>query len=163
MPNWWDTISMPVVGFLRRTDWTGKTVIQFVTSGGSRFGRTSERLREPCPGADIASGLAVQGHEVERSRETTVGWAMDEVRRVGPFRNGMPAVRFHDDGISRFLSFQHARRDPCEDASSRCDYSAVETHTGDVWAPRIASEPMTLTRLCSEILPFDRRKSFQLM
>ncbi len=49
MPNWWDTVPMPVAWFLRCCDWEGKGVIPFVTSGGSGFGRIPERLRGSAP------------------------------------------------------------------------------------------------------------------
>lgn len=34
-PNWWNTMPMPVIGFLERTNWQGKKIIPFVTSGGA--------------------------------------------------------------------------------------------------------------------------------
>ncbi|MBQ7992328.1 MAG: NAD(P)H-dependent oxidoreductase [Solobacterium sp.] len=36
-PNWWATMPMPVFTFLDHFDWTGKTIVPLVTSGGSGF------------------------------------------------------------------------------------------------------------------------------
>lgn len=80
MPNWWNTVPMPVVGFLERCDWSGKTLIPFVTSNGSGFGAIPRRLRELCPGADIRPGRAFLGHEVESSEDAIRSWAAGELR-----------------------------------------------------------------------------------
>lgn len=74
-PNWWNTLPMPVAGFLEHTNWRGKTIIPFVTSGGSGFGKSLEDLKRLCPGAKIAKGGAFLGHEVEASQAQIAAWA----------------------------------------------------------------------------------------
>lgn len=37
-PNWWSTIAPPVATFLERHDFSGKTIVPFMTHGGGRFG-----------------------------------------------------------------------------------------------------------------------------
>ena len=75
-PNWWDTLPMPVVGFLEHYDWSGKRIIPFVTSGGSGFGRSIADLQKICAGAIIEKGGgAFLGHEVETSEAGISAWA----------------------------------------------------------------------------------------
>lgn len=80
-PNWWNTMPMPVVGFLEHYNWDGKTIIPFVTSGGSGFGRSLEDLRKLCPGAKIAEGGAFLGHEVETSEKKISDWAEQAINQ----------------------------------------------------------------------------------
>ena len=76
-PNWWDTLPMPVVGFMEHYDWTGKRIIPFVTSGGNGFGKSLEDLKKICTGAIVEeNGGNFLGHLVETSGETISAWAM---------------------------------------------------------------------------------------
>ena len=59
-PNWWNTLPMPVLGFIERYDWTGKRVLVFATSGGSDIGKTMIKLAPYLQGADIAGGKVVK-------------------------------------------------------------------------------------------------------
>lgn len=75
-PNWWNTLPMPVVGFLEHYDWHGKRIIPFVTSGGSGFGKSIEDMKMLCAGAEISeNGGAFLGHQVEISQEEISEWA----------------------------------------------------------------------------------------
>ena len=75
-PNWWDTLPMPVAGFLEHYDWSGKRIIPFVTSGGGGFGKSIEDLKKICVGAIVEeNGGAFLGHEVETSEEKISVWA----------------------------------------------------------------------------------------
>ena len=93
-PNWWGDLPMAVYSFLDEVDLTGKTIVPFVTSGGSGLsGKTvipfcthegselsgTERLLEQaCKGATIAKGLAVQGTTAQNSqaqaKKTVQSW-----------------------------------------------------------------------------------------
>lgn len=82
-PNWWNTMPMPVFTFLASQDWNGKTVIPFVTSGGSGFGNSLSDLAAECPGADIREGKAFLGHLVESSGDEIRAWAEEALRETG--------------------------------------------------------------------------------
>ena len=74
--NWWNTLPMPVVGFLEHYDWSRKRIIPFVTSGGGGFGTSIKDLKKICTGADVEeNGGAFLGHEVEISEEAISVWA----------------------------------------------------------------------------------------
>ena len=74
-PNWWNTMPMPVIGFLEHYNWQGKKIIPFVTSGGSSFGKSIEDLKKLCPDAEISEGGAFLGHQVESSEAQIAAWA----------------------------------------------------------------------------------------
>ena len=74
-PNWWNTLPMPVVGFLEKYDWNGKKIIPFVTSGGGGFGRSLEDLKKYAPGAVIGEGGQFPGHQVEGMEAEIAEWA----------------------------------------------------------------------------------------
>lgn len=62
-PNWWGEAPMCVYTFIEGHDWTGKTVIPFITHEGSGMGGTDRKIQAACRGAEVAvgKGLAVQG------------------------------------------------------------------------------------------------------
>ena len=75
-PNWWNTMPMPVFGFLEHCNWNGKRIIPFVTSGGGGFGKSIEDMKKICVGAEISeNGGEFLGHEVETSEEKIADWA----------------------------------------------------------------------------------------
>lgn len=75
-PNWWNTMPMPVFGFLEHYDWNGKRIIPFVTSGGGGFGKSIEDMKKICVGAEISENSgAFLGHEVETSEDEIATWA----------------------------------------------------------------------------------------
>ena len=66
-PIWWYVAPMIVNTFLESYDMHGKKIVLFATSGGSRFGKTLERLEDSAPGAaEIMEGVMLNG---EKSKE----------------------------------------------------------------------------------------------
>lgn len=51
-PTWWYTMSPAVLSFLKNNDFTGKTVIPFMTNAGWP-GTVIEDMKKACPGAVI--------------------------------------------------------------------------------------------------------------
>ncbi len=60
-PCWWGTIASPVSSFLSAYDFSGKTVIPFMTHGGSGLGHGVEDIRKLIPSAEVADGRAFLG------------------------------------------------------------------------------------------------------
>ena len=78
-PNWWGDLPMCVYTFLEQCgDLSGKKIIPFCTHEGSGLGMTEAKLKKAVPGANVASGLAVQGivaqQDEKRTRKLIEGW-----------------------------------------------------------------------------------------
>ena len=69
-PNWWGEVPMCVYTFIEKHDWTGKTVIPFITHEGSGMSSTDRNIATACEGATVAvgMGLAVQGKTAQTNQ-----------------------------------------------------------------------------------------------
>ena len=74
-PNWCGTAPMCVFTFLEHYDLTGKKIVPLCTNEGSGLANAPEYLAKSCPGAVIAEGLAVRGHQVKDSETIIADWA----------------------------------------------------------------------------------------
>lgn len=73
-PNWWGDMPMAVYSFLDKYDLSGKTVIPFVTSGGSGFSDTVSSIKEEEPDADVQEGLELSDSETADSEDEVKSW-----------------------------------------------------------------------------------------
>ncbi|WP_314723508.1 flavodoxin [Enterocloster bolteae] len=74
-PNWWYDMPMPLYSFLEEYDFSGKTVIPFVTSASSGFSGTIGTLQEMLPGAVIVeNGLHVPMRDVSGADDEVADW-----------------------------------------------------------------------------------------
>lgn len=55
-PIWWYEAPRIIQTFLESSDFSGKTVIPFATSGGSGLGKTVSILQKSCPAAHVLPG-----------------------------------------------------------------------------------------------------------
>lgn len=55
-PIWWYVAPTIINTFLESYDFSGKKIVLFATSGGSRFGRTKAELQDSAKGATIVEG-----------------------------------------------------------------------------------------------------------
>ena len=62
-PIWWYTAPTIINTFLESYDFSGKTVILFATSGGSRFGSAVRDLTVSAPKATIQEGKILNGRQ----------------------------------------------------------------------------------------------------
>ena len=71
-PNWWGDVPMCVYTFIEKHDWTGKTVIPFITHEGSGMSGTDRNIARACEGATVVvgKGLAVQGRVAQTNRSS---------------------------------------------------------------------------------------------
>lgn len=75
-PNWWYDIPMSIYTFLESYDFTAKTIMPFVTHGGSRASSTMETIRELAPGAMLhEEPLILSRNDVAGSEEIVRHWA----------------------------------------------------------------------------------------
>lgn len=73
-PNWWGDMPMTVYSFLDEYNLSGKTVIPFVTSGGSGFSDTVSAIKEEEPDADVQEGLELSDSETADSEDEVKSW-----------------------------------------------------------------------------------------
>lgn len=60
-PNWFKTLAPPVMSFLKRHNFAGKTVIPFCTNGGGGFGQIENDIAKECPKSILLPGIATNG------------------------------------------------------------------------------------------------------
>ena len=74
-PNWNADLPMPLYTFLEQTDLSGKTIIPFVTHGGSGFSRTVQTIRELQPDAAVVEdGLSLSRNSVPNAAAQVEAW-----------------------------------------------------------------------------------------
>ena len=73
-PNWFNTIVPPVMTFLSGRDFSGKTIVPFMTHGGGGLGKSQQDLRRLAPGATLLEGRAFRGDAVEDAGEDVRAW-----------------------------------------------------------------------------------------
>ena len=77
-PNWYGGLPRIMYSFFQQNDLSGKTVVPFVTSGGSGFSNTIATIAELAPGADvIEDGLSVNRTEAEGCAPDVEAWLSD--------------------------------------------------------------------------------------
>ena len=77
-PNWWGDMPMAVYSFLEEYDFGAKTIIPFITHGGSGASRTVDTISELQPGAlMMGNELVLSRNDVAESEETVVEWAKE--------------------------------------------------------------------------------------
>jgi len=74
-PIWWYVAPTIINTFLESYDFSGKKIILFATSGGSKFGKTVEELKVSVPAScDIIEGKLLNGkHTIPTIRAWTEG------------------------------------------------------------------------------------------
>ncbi len=68
-PIWWGDAPMPVYTFIERHDWSGKTVIPFVTHEGSGVAGSDWLIGAACKGATIGKPFEIYGHVAQQQRD----------------------------------------------------------------------------------------------
>lgn len=73
-PNWWGDMPMAVYTFLDEVDLSGKTVIPFVTSGGSGFSNIISTIQQMEPQATVQEGLSISGSSATGAQQQVESW-----------------------------------------------------------------------------------------
>ena len=84
-PTWWYTMAPAVLTFLEGKDFTGKTVIPFMTNGGWP-GHVLRDMKKACGGAQFACEMEVKfdsqgGDHLETSQTELDAW-MERVKKI---------------------------------------------------------------------------------
>ena len=61
------------------TDWTGKKIVPLCTNEGSGLANSEKDIAASCPGAVMAPGLSVKGHQCKDSEEMLAAWAKENL------------------------------------------------------------------------------------
>ncbi len=77
-PTWWYTMAPAVASFLSLQNWSGKTVVPFMTNGGWP-GHTIKDMKAMCKGADIKCEKEIQfdstgGDRLETAESEIMDW-----------------------------------------------------------------------------------------
>lgn len=78
-PNWWSTMAPPVRSFLAGYDFSGKTVIPFVTHGGGGMARCERDMRKVCPKATFGRCGAFSGGSIRNAADALDKWVNEVV------------------------------------------------------------------------------------
>lgn len=74
-PNWWYTLPMPVLTFVEEYDWSGKTVVPFVTHGTGGLSGTIRDLTAALPeDVTILEPIGVYRPDVDDSQPAVQAW-----------------------------------------------------------------------------------------
>lgn len=74
-PNWWYTLPVPVLTFVEEYDWSGKTVVPFVTHGTGGLSSTIRDLTAALPeDVTILEPIGVYRPEVDASQSAVQEW-----------------------------------------------------------------------------------------
>lgn len=77
-PNWNADLPMPLYTFLESYDFNGKTIIPFVTHGGSGFSRTISTISSLQPNAAVVEdGLSISRGSVANAAQEAMDWASE--------------------------------------------------------------------------------------
>lgn len=81
-PNWWSDMPMVLYTFIEAHNWTGKTVIPFVTHEGSGLSSIPSKIKT-ATNAEMLDGLAVYGHVAQNDREQAKEEVTNWLKKLG--------------------------------------------------------------------------------
>lgn len=73
-PNWWGDMPMILYSFLDDYDLSGKTIVPFVTSGGSGFSNTISTIETMEPDANVLEGLSLGSSQAANPGSAVTDW-----------------------------------------------------------------------------------------
>ncbi len=76
-PIWWGDMPMIVYSFLDDYDLSGKTIVPFITSGGSGFSDTMSAIESMEPEAEVLKGLSLGSSQASDPESAVTEWLSD--------------------------------------------------------------------------------------
>lgn len=73
-PNWWYDMPMVIYSFFDAYDFKGKTIIPFVTHGGSRFSQSVQTIKELEKEARVIEGPSVSARNLPSAESSVIAW-----------------------------------------------------------------------------------------
>lgn len=68
-PNWWNTHPTIINTFIEANNLTGKTIVPFMTSGGSNIINSEKELKEQYPSLNFGKGMLMNGKSDSEIKE----------------------------------------------------------------------------------------------
>ena len=81
-PNWWSDMPMALYTFIEAHNWTGKTVVPFVTHEGSGLSSIPNKIKTATQ-AEMLDGLAVYGHVAQNDRKQAKEEVTNWLKKLG--------------------------------------------------------------------------------
>ena len=76
-PLWWNTLPMPMEGFLKQYDWKGKTLIPIVTHGGGGIGESLNAIQNVTQTNTADSYLDIYSSDIPAARQKITDFLND--------------------------------------------------------------------------------------
>ncbi len=76
-PNWYNTIAPPVASFISEYDFSGKTIVPFLTHGGGGEANCITDIKEMISNATFLEGIAIYEGQVNTADQKLVDWLKD--------------------------------------------------------------------------------------
>ena len=76
-PLWWNTLPMPVEGFLKQYDWTGKILVPIVTHGGGGTGESLEAVQKATQAKIPENYLDIYSSDIPAARQKITDYLND--------------------------------------------------------------------------------------
>ena len=77
-PNWWYDMPMVIYTLMRQYDFSGKTIVPFVTHGGSGFDDSVKTIEKLEPKAKVNPMPAISNKRAATSKEAVINWLKKE-------------------------------------------------------------------------------------
>lgn len=78
-PNWCSTLAPPVLSFLSAYDFSGKTIVLFVTHGGGGMANCEIDFSKNCPKANILKGKEFSGSSIKKAQTELKKFVSDRI------------------------------------------------------------------------------------
>ena len=82
-PIWWGDLPMAVYTFLEGYNFSGKTIIPFVTHGGSGLSGVDRKISATCSNSKVLSGFAISGSVAQNNRAKTNTEVGNWLKKIG--------------------------------------------------------------------------------
>lgn len=74
IPNWWSTMPMALFTFMEQYDFSGKTIVPFVTHGGGGVANCVSDLQKTAPNAKFLDALVISGSNAKGAQSDVSAW-----------------------------------------------------------------------------------------
>lgn len=81
-PNWWSTVSLPILSFLKNNNLMNKTIIPFITHGGGGTANIVHDMKQICPNAIFLKELSLYGDASHTTEAPIEDWINKQLKII---------------------------------------------------------------------------------